>query len=198
MTGPLLNLSPGARCHSASLVENMGSTSCLCEGSEDAFCGVLSVAVSTEGTLSDRQLIMKSLITTRGWVCPTLQELHVSFFFTGYRLFSLQEFFQNIKFTKSSLWLKNWVQHCFKLPEQCWFSASENRRKTWKRSFWKAQPLMQSHNLRRVQPHASNKELSFAAEYTVNIVPGTNHIKSHNPFNNYLRQEAKKAMQLTN
>lgn len=57
---------------------------------------------------------------------------------------------------------------------------------------------MQSHNLRRVQPHASNKELSFAAEYTVNIVPGTNHIKSHNPFNNSLRQEAKKAMQLTN
>lgn len=57
---------------------------------------------------------------------------------------------------------------------------------------------MQPCNLRRVQPHTSNNELSFGAEYTVNTVPGTNHIISHNPFNNSLRQEVQKDMQLTN
>lgn len=102
MTWPLLNVSPGARYHSASLAENMGSTSWLCEGSEDAFCGVLSVAVSTEGMLSECQLTMTSLIATSERFCSTFKELHSSFLFTRYRLFSLQEFFQSIKFIKSS------------------------------------------------------------------------------------------------
>lgn len=142
-----------------------GSVRCLCEGSMKCSLGSVQCGISTRDMLVECHLKTTSVRATSECLLPTLGGWHISFLlFTRYKLFSIQEFLQSVKFINSSDW-KNKMKQCLEIPRQHRFPVSEITRRTCKGSFWTAQTLTQPRSLRRVQ-QASICHCMYSKHYT--------------------------------